>query len=77
MVQCHQLPLIIEDRRSRRARLGVGFVMDEVGQDRRHRVVAERQFLGTSRRVLDDIHLLRLQDRVIPRVGWVEAKLGD
>ena len=53
MVQSNHLPLIVENRRSGRARLGVCLVVNEVIDEADDRVFAQRHLLGIALRVLD------------------------
>ena len=75
MVQRHHLPLVVEDRGTGRARVGVGAVVQEQLQLIDNLVVADRQLFRLTVGVLDDVHLLPHQqlaavlDQGKPAVG--------
>ena len=56
VVQADDLPLLVEDRRARRPRLGVGRVLQQVAEDGADLVVGEADLLHPAVRVLDDRH---------------------
>jgi hypothetical protein len=77
VVQGHDLPLVVEDRRSRRARLGVGLVVKEQLDQVHDPVLPQRDLLLLAPGVLDDRHevahdglALRSDQRVVAE--WSE-----
>ena len=56
MVKSDQVPVVVEDRRARRAGLGVGSIVNDLVLDPRDPVGVESNFFGTPPRVLDDIN---------------------
>lgn len=55
MMQCDQFPLVGEDWRPGRSRLCVCPIMQEVGKDIDHLIVADRNLFGLPVRVLNDV----------------------
>ena len=75
MVQGDDLPLVVEHRRPRVARLGVGLVVEELVQDGLEGVVADRDLLQPPHRVADHVDRLAHGDLALLGDQPVPAEL--
>ncbi len=84
VVQCDHLPLIVQHGRTRRARIGVGGVVEVGVEEIDDLVVAQRDFLRRAFRVLDDGDVLLeqnlallLNERQKPVVAQTRLAVGS